>query len=140
MGVLDVPANAYYGANTRRAELNFPISDLRFSRSFVRAIAQVKQCAAEVNLELEALDAERFRSHRIRRPAGYRCEFDDAFVVDIFQTGSGTSTNMNANEVISNVRNRSVGRRTRAPEIPSIPTTTSTKANLPTTSSLPQSK
>ena len=59
MGVLDVPANAYYGANTRRAELNFPISHLRFSRSFIRAIGQVKQCAAEVNLDLEALDAER---------------------------------------------------------------------------------
>ena len=68
MGVLDVPANAYYGANTRRAELNFPISHLRFSRSFIRAIGQVKQCAAEVNLDLEALDAELLRCHHRQRP------------------------------------------------------------------------
>ena len=109
MGILDVPANAYYGANTRRAELNFPISQLRFGRSFIRAIGQVKQCAAEVNLELDALDAE--RAHAIVDAAQRVIdgEFDDAFVVDIFQTGSGTSTNMNANEVISNVAIESMG-------------------------------
>ena len=109
MGVLNVPTNAYYGANTRRAELNFPISDLRFSRSFIRAIAQIKLGAAEVNFELGALDRE--RSEAIVE-AAYRVidgEFDDAFVVDIFQTGSGTSTNMNANEVISNVAIEALG-------------------------------
>ena len=109
MGVLDVPANAYYGANTRRAELNFPISDLRFSRSFIRAIAQVKQCAAEVNLELEALDADRADAIVAAAQRVIDGEFDDAFVVDIFQTGSGTSTNMNANEVISNVAIETLG-------------------------------
>ena len=109
MGVLDVPANAYYGANTRRAELNFPISDLRFSRSFIRAIAQIKQCAAEVNLELEALDAERSAAIVAAAQRVIDGEFDDAFVVDIFQTGSGTSTNMNANEVISNVAIEALG-------------------------------
>ena len=109
MGVLDVPANAYYGANTRRAELNFPISDLRFSRSFIRAIAQVKQCAAEVNLDLEALDAERAAAIVAAAQRVIDGEFDDAFVVDIFQTGSGTSTNMNANEVISNVAIEALG-------------------------------
>ncbi len=103
MGVLDVPAGAYYGANTRRAELNFPISDLRFGRSFVRAIGQVKQCAAEVNLELDALDADRASAIVAAAQRVIDGDFDDAFVVDIFQTGSGTSTNMNANEVISNV-------------------------------------
>ena len=109
MGVLAVPANAYYGANTRRAELNFPISNLRFSRSFIRAIAQIKLCAAEVNFELGALDRERYEAIV---EAAYRVvegEFDDAFVVDIFQTGSGTSTNMNANEVISNVAIEALG-------------------------------
>ena len=109
MGVLDVPANAYYGANTRRAELNFPISDLRFSRSFIRAIGQVKQSAAEVNLELEALDAERSEAIVAAAQRVIDGEFDDAFVVDIFQTGSGTSTNMNANEVISNVAIEELG-------------------------------
>ena len=109
MGVLDVPANAYYGANTRRAELNFPISDLRFSRSFIRAIAQVKQCAAEVNLELEALDPELSAAIVAAAQRVIEGEFDDAFVVDIFQTGSGTSTNMNANEVISNVAIKALG-------------------------------
>ena len=58
MGELQVPADAYYGANTRRAELNFPISDLRFGRSFIQAIAQLKRCAAEVNLELGALEPD----------------------------------------------------------------------------------
>ena len=56
MGVLDVPANAYYGGNTRRAVLNFPISDLRFGRSFIRAIGQIKLCAAEVNRDLGRLN------------------------------------------------------------------------------------
>ncbi|MDA1279481.1 MAG: class II fumarate hydratase [Chloroflexi bacterium] len=103
MGELEVPANAYYGANTRRAELNFPISNLRFGRSFITAIGQIKQSAAVVNLGLEVID-EHIANAIIK--AAQRVidgEFDDQFVVDIFQTGSGTSTNMNANEVISNV-------------------------------------
>ncbi len=109
MGVLEVPINAYYGANTRRAELNFPISDLRFGRSFVRAMGQIKLCAAEVNRELGNLDphlAEAIIGAAQQVADG---KFDDAFVVDIFQTGSGTSTNMNANEVISNVAIESLG-------------------------------
>ena len=106
MGVLDVPI---LGANTRRAELNFPISHLRFSRSFIRAIGQVKQCAAEVNLDLDALDAERSAAIVAAAQRVIDGEFDDAFVVDIFQTGSGTSTNMNANEVISNVAIEALG-------------------------------
>ena len=109
MGVLDVPADAYYGANTRRAELNFPISDLRFSRSFIKAIAQIKQCAAEVNLELEALDTKRAKAIVEASQRVINGEFDDAFVVDIFQTGSGTSSNMNANEVISNIAIKALG-------------------------------
>ena len=102
MGEFDVPADAYYGANTMRAVLNFPISDLRFGRSFIHAIASIKLAAAQVNLELGLLDSG--LSGAIVKAAGEVAEggFDDQFVVDIFQTGSGTSTNMNANEVISN--------------------------------------
>ncbi len=109
MGVLDVPAEAYYGANTRRAELNFPISDLRFGRSFIRAIGQIKLCAAEVNEELGALDSDAAGAIMAAAQRVVDGEFDDAFVVDIFQTGSGTSTNMNANEVVSNVAIESLG-------------------------------
>ena len=109
MGELQVPANAYYGANTRRAELNFPISNLRFGRSFIRAIGQIKSCAAQVNSELGELDpaiADAIVNAATRVAEG---EFDSEFVVDIFQTGSGTSTNMNANEVIANVAIESLG-------------------------------
>ena len=109
MGELEVPADALYGANTRRAELNFPISDLRFNRSFIRAIGQVKQSAAVVNQDLGQLDPELSRGIVDAAQEVIDGQHDDAFVVDIFQTGSGTSTNMNANEVISNVANRALG-------------------------------
>ena len=102
MGEFQVPEGAYYGAQTMRAVVNFPISDLRFHGSFIHALARIKLEAARVNLELGLLD-ERL-AHAIARAAqeivdGGR---EDQFVLDIFQTGSGTSTNMNANEVISN--------------------------------------
>lgn len=109
MGELQVPAGAYYGANTRRAELNFPISDLRFGRSFIKAIAQIKLCAAEVNLELGTLEPDIANAIIDAAKRVAEGEFDDEFVVDIFQTGSGTSTNMNANEVIANVANVALG-------------------------------
>ena len=109
MGELQVPAAAYYGANTRRAELNFPISDLRFGRSFIRAIGQTKMCAAQVNLELDALDPEIADAIVAAAARVANGEFDSEFVVDIFQTGSGTSTNMNANEVIANVAIEALG-------------------------------
>ena len=102
MGEFEVPAEAYYGASTMRAALNFPISDLRFGRSFIEAIASVKMAAALVNRDLGLLDAD--TADAIASAAREVAEgaFDDQFVVDIFQTGSGTSTNMNANEVIAN--------------------------------------
>jgi fumarate hydratase class II len=109
MGELEVPANAYYGGNTRRAEQNFPISKLRFGSSFIKAIAQIKQSAAVVNREFGVVDdatAEAIVSSAQRVIDG---EFDEEFVVDIFQTGSGTSTNMNANEVIANLAVESLG-------------------------------
>ena len=102
MGTFDVPIDAYYGANTMRAVLNFPISDLRFSRSFIEAIASIKLAAAEVNRELGVLDADTAEAIVTAAREVAAGGFDSEFVVDIFQTGSGTSTNMNANEVISN--------------------------------------
>jgi|TARA_B100000959_G_scaffold280148_1_gene341473 fumarate hydratase class II len=109
MGELKVPADAYYGGNARRAELNFPISNLRLGRSFIKAIGQIKQSAAVVNLDLNALDEEIANAIITSAQRVIDGEFDDQFVVDIFQTGSGTSTNMNANEVISNVAIEALG-------------------------------
>ena len=102
MGEFSVPADAYYGANTMRAVVNFPISGLRFPRSFIRALGQIKLASAEVNRELGLLDPK--LSDAIVRAAQevIHGRLDDQFVVDIFQTGSGTSTNMNVNEVLSN--------------------------------------
>ena len=101
MGDMQVPANAYYGASTARAVENFPISGLRFSRRFIQALGRIKAVAARVNLQLQLLDERRARA--IEQAAGEVADgkFDGEFVVDVFQTGSGTSTNMNANEVIA---------------------------------------
>jgi fumarate hydratase class II len=102
MGPVQVPLEAYYGASTMRAVLNFPISGLRFPRRFIRALGLIKRSAAEVNAELGLLEPR--LAEAIVRAAEEVAEgrLDDQFVVDIFQTGSGTSTNMNANEVIAN--------------------------------------
>jgi len=101
MGEMRVPAGALYGAQTARAVENFPISGLRFPREFIRALALVKKHAAVVNAELKLLAPE--ISDAIQHAAAEVIEgrHDAEFVVDIFQTGSGTSTNMNANEVIA---------------------------------------
>jgi len=102
MGTMEVPAEALYGASTQRAVLNFPISGYRFPREFIRALGLVKWAAAEANEELGKLDEARV--DLIARAAEEIIEgrLDDHFPLDIFQTGSGTSTNMNANEVIAN--------------------------------------
>ena len=102
MGEMQVPAEAYYGASTQRAVLNFPISGLRMPRRFLRAVGLIKQAAAQVNRELGKLPPE--LADAIAGAAGEVAEgkLDSQFVVDVFQTGSGTSTNMNANEVIAN--------------------------------------
>ena len=102
MGELQVPDGAYYGAQTMRATLNFPISDLRFPRSFIRALGQIKQAAAKVNSELQLLDPNISKNIIVAAEEVINGDLDNQFVVDIFQTGSGTSTNMNINEVISN--------------------------------------
>ena len=102
MGELAVPAEAYYGVQTARAVENFPISQLRFPRPMLRALGLVKRAAAEVNAELGFLDRQ--VAQAIQRAAQEVIDgrLDDQFPVDIFQTGSGTSSNMNANEVIAN--------------------------------------
>src|ERR1700728_42452 len=88
MGPMPVPADAYFGASTQRAVLNFPISNLRFSRSFIRALALIKLCAADVNQGLKLLDKRTARA--IMRAARETAagKFDNQFVVDVFQTGS----------------------------------------------------
>jgi fumarate hydratase class II len=111
MGPMEVPEDAYYGASTQRAVLNFPISDVDFPRSFIRSLGLIKQAAAHVNRDLGLLTEQ--KSQVIAEAAGEVAEgkFDDHFVVDIYQTGSGTSTNMNANEVIANRANELMGER-----------------------------
>jgi len=101
MGELKVPADAYYGAQTARAVENFPISGLRFPRPFIKAMGAIKHAAAEVNLELGNLDERRAKAIMQAADEVMEGKLDDQFVVDIFQTGSGTSTNMNTNEVIA---------------------------------------
>jgi fumarate hydratase class II len=102
MGPVEVPANAYYGGQTMRAVQNFPISELRFSRAFIKALGQIKLAAAQANVELGLLDQRLGDAIEQAAKEVVDGKFDDQFVLDIFQTGSGTSTNMNANEVISN--------------------------------------
>ncbi|MDQ7011313.1 MAG: class II fumarate hydratase [Mariprofundaceae bacterium] len=101
MGEMEVPENAMYGASTARALENFPVSGMRFPRSFIKALGRVKQAAATTNGELGKL--EQACAGAIARAAAEVAEgkWDAQFVLDIYQTGSGTSTNMNANEVIA---------------------------------------
>ena len=102
MGQVSVPADAYYGPQTARAVENFPISGLRFSRAFIRALGLIKLHAAATNAELGLLDARRAQAIQQAAREVAEGKLDGEFVVDVFQTGSGTSTNMNANEVIAN--------------------------------------
>jgi len=109
MGEVEVPRDALFGAQTRRALDNFPISDLRKPRRFVEALGAIKLEAANVNHELGLLD-ESLRDAIVRAAEEVvEGELDNQFVLDVFQTGSGTSTNMNANEVISNRAIRIMG-------------------------------
>jgi len=102
MGEMQVPAHAYWGASTHRAVLNFPISDLRFPRQFIRALGQIKQAAAQVNESLGTVDPQIAQAIVQASQEVIDGKLDSHFVLDIFQTGSATSTNMNANEVIAN--------------------------------------
>ena len=105
MGIVEVPENAYYGSQTQRAVDNFPISDLRFQAAFIHALALVKQSAARVNQKLGLLDADLADAISRASREVMDGKHDSQFVVDIFQTGSGTSTNMNMNEVVASRAN-----------------------------------
>ena len=109
LGELRVPANALWGAQTQRAIENFPISGLRLPRDFIRALGLIKWAAATTNIELGALDAK--RAAAIQKAALEVAEgrHNAHFPVDVFQTGSGTSSNMNANEVISRLASQYAG-------------------------------
>src|SRR5215472_3720479 len=99
MGQMQVPQDAYYGAQTARAMENFPVSNLRFPRQFIRALGQIKKHAAITNATLGFLPTKVSKAVQRAAQEVIDGKLDDQFVVDIFQTGSGTSTNMNANEV-----------------------------------------
>jgi fumarate hydratase class II len=102
LGEMQVPADAYWGAQTQRAVENFPISNVTFGRRFVRALGIVKKAAAQANRDLDLLEADTAEHIVAAAEEVIAGEHDDQFPVDIFQTGSGTSSNMNANEVIAN--------------------------------------
>ncbi len=102
LGEMKVPADALYGAQTQRAVENFPVSGLRFPRRFIRALGAIKMTAAQVNMALEALEPKAGKAIEQAAREVMDGKLDAEFVVDIFQTGSGTSTNMNANELIAN--------------------------------------
>lgn len=103
MGTVLVPADALWGAQTQRAIDNFPISGLAMPRGFIRALGLIKATAAEVNHDLDLLDAPRAQAIAAAALEVAAGKFDAQFPVDVFQTGSGTSSNMNANEVIARI-------------------------------------
>jgi fumarate hydratase class II len=102
LGEIEVPADAYWGAQSQRAVENFPISDITFERRFIRALGIVKKSAAEANRDLDLIEEETADAIISATEEVIAGEHDNQFPVDVFQTGSGTSTNMNANEVIAN--------------------------------------
>ena len=111
MGEMEVPADALYGASTQRAVLNFPISGQHFPRRFIRALALIKLAAAETNAELGLLDGDVAAAIAASAGAVATGFHDDQFPIDIYQTGSGTSTNTNMNEVIAHLAGERLGGR-----------------------------
>ncbi len=109
LGEMEVPAGALYGASTQRAVLNFPVSGYRFGRGFIRALGLIKLAAASANEQLGKLDRKLAGAIQQAAREVVDGRLDEHFVVDIFQTGSGTSTNMNANEVIANRATQMLG-------------------------------
>ncbi len=109
MGALDVPASALWGAQTQRAIQNFPSTGLRMPRSFIRALGLIKQAAAAANAELGDLPRDKAAAIQAAALEVAAGRHDDQFPVDVFQTGSGTSSNMNANEVIATLASRELG-------------------------------
>ncbi|MEA3410676.1 MAG: class II fumarate hydratase [Pseudomonadota bacterium] len=110
MGMVDVPLDALWGAQTQRAVDNFPVSGLRMPRQFLRALGLIKAACAHVNGELGFLEDGIASAIERSANAVASGEFDDQFPIDVFQTGSGTSTNMNANEVIARLASANLDR------------------------------
>lgn len=108
MGSIDVPSTALWGAQTQRAIQNFPPSGLKMPRTFIRALGLIKQAAAAANQELGDLDSQTSRAVQVAALEVAEGRRDDEFPVDVFQTGSGTSSNMNANEVIATLASRAL--------------------------------
>ena len=106
MGSMNVPSDALYGAQTARAIENFPISNLRFNRAYIEALGVIKFSAAKVNSDLNLINSNIAKSIMKAANEVILGNHDSHFVVDIFQTGSGTSTNMNTNEVIATLANK----------------------------------
>ncbi|TKX35696.1 class II fumarate hydratase [Halorubrum sp. CGM5_25_10-8B] len=102
LGEMQVPADAYWGAQTQRAVENFPVSGIGMSRRFIRALGVVKKAAAQANRDLGLVEDDTAEAIVAAADEVIAGEHDDQFPVDVFQTGSGTSSNMNANEVIAN--------------------------------------
>jgi fumarate hydratase class II len=102
LGEMQVPADAYWGAQTQRAVQNFPISGITFGRRFIRALGIVKKAAARANADLGLIPEDKAEAIIAAADEVIAGQLDDHFPVDVFQTGSGTSSNMNANEVIAN--------------------------------------
>ncbi len=111
LGEMKVPVNAYYGAQTQRAVENFQISNLRFSYQFIQSLALIKKFSAKVNAQLGLLDKDIAEIIISVAEDIINGDYLSEFVIDIFQTGSGTSTNMNMNEVISNIAIEKIGRK-----------------------------
>jgi fumarate hydratase, class II len=110
MGDVEVPVEALWGAQTQRAVENFPVSGERIGRDMIGALGSIKGVAARINGELGVLDADMADAIHDAAASVARGEHDDQFPVDVFQTGSGTSSNMNANEVIASLASRELGR------------------------------
>ncbi len=109
MGALEVPATALWGAQTQRAIQNFPASGLRMPRAFIRAMGLIKRAAAAANVDLGDLTPDLAAAIQSAALEVAQGRYDDQFPLDVFQTGSGTSSNMNANEVIAALASRSSG-------------------------------
>lgn len=110
MGELQVPEQALYGAQTQRAVNNFPISGLPMPRGFIQALGLIKACAAQTNEKLALLDTSIAQGIQRSAQGVAKGDYDDQFPIDVFQTGSGTSSNMNANEVIAHLATNALGK------------------------------
>jgi fumarate hydratase class II len=111
MGEVKVPKDALYAAQTQRAVDNFPISGLAIPRALIGALGLIKKTAAEVNLALGLIDEKKAKAIQKAADDVSAGKYDNHFPIDIFQTGSGTSSNMNANEVVSNIASTIAGER-----------------------------